>query len=446
MKRYIILIFTCLILLSACTSSRNQVFLDSVPSWVTDEIDNELEGNSINYYRIQGNGFSIASATRNAVSVFYDSLSSSLNIDDKEEFISQLSYQYSYVPLDMKIVKKYIKQYEDKSYNIIYLISANRFKVDEAKVQKTENDLIISTKLESFESESNIFYRENKDFDSIQVYVNAYIYAMDNNFDEKAERYLDTITSLISALNIRVYARNNSNSLEIRVNREQAFLNPLVQNAKLLVQYNTKDIDFNNYLRNEELNPDNNRFVFYLDNKNINLKGLLKFKINLEEEIDLLRSKGYIAAAEEIDFAINERVFSYEAISDFSNKEIILTTIENDIRQVRKESVTTDFFVSKLEELGANVIVDNEIDIDNIDQVKSNADYLFIFRAETVEQDTGLKAHVLSHGSLVIYDLSSLALMYDSELIDSIAIKSTIEESEDEAFLKIAKKAYHNYF
>jgi hypothetical protein len=446
MKRYIILIFTCLILLSACTSSRDQLFLDTVPSWVTEEIDNEIEGNSINYYRIQGNGFSIESATRNAVSVFYESLSPALDIENKEEFVSQLSQKYSYPPLEMEIVKKYIKQYEDKSYNISYLISANKLKIEESKVQKIEKDLQISSKLENYESESNLFYRENKDFDAIQVYINAYIYAKDNGFDDQAADYLDTITSLISSLNIRVYARNSANSLEIRVNREQTFLNPLVQNAKILVQYNTKDIDFNNYLRNEELYPKDNRFVFYLDNKNINLKGLLKFKINLEEEIDLLISKGYQEAAKQIEFAINERVFSYEAISDFSDKEILLTTIENDIRQVRKESVTTDFFVSKLEELGASVIVDDDIDIDNIDQFKSRADYLFIFRAETVEQDIGLKAHVLSHGSLVIYDLSSLALVYDSELIDSIAIKSTTEESEDEAFLKIAKKAYHSYF
>jgi hypothetical protein len=442
MKKVWTVIFICFLLLTSCVTKNESVVLKTMPSWVTNEIVDE----NLIYYKIKGNGFSLGSATSNAINNFYTTLNKSVEISDKETFINSLSENYDYEPLTLKIEKTYIKQYEDKSFHIIYLVSANRLKIQASKLKKIAITKKINQDLIELENESDFLYRENKDYQSIKALIQAYILATETGFLEKAKNYLNTAVSRISSINISVYAKNNKNSLEIKLNRIQGFINPSVKNAKLLALYNSKDIDFNNYLAKQTLLPfKNNNFVFYLDNININLKGLVIFKLDFTEEIFKLKKIELTEAAQRIEKVINEKVFSYETVSDFKDKKVLVITIENEINQDKRESVTTDFFTKRLTELGATVIINSDVDIDSLELLKPEADYVFLFRAEIVEKEEGIRAFVLSHGSLQIYDLSNFYLIYDSSLIDSLAINETMKESERDSLINVAKRTYHNF-
>lgn len=444
MKRLLLIAITFMLLLNSCVSTDEQLVLDSTPSWTTGDLSKFSKPNTL-YYTIAGSGASENLAKTNALSTFYDVLNKSVIISEKNEFIASLGDNYFYDPFEMKIEKKYLTKLKDQLYDVVYLISASKSKIDESKLLKAKNEGIILDDLAKLEEESDFLYRDNQDYKSIQTLIKAFIVAKENKYDAKANIYLRTIISRISFLDISVFAKNDSSSLELRVNREQALMKPLVENAKLVAQYNGKDISFKNYLVKEPLLPiKNNTFVFNYTSKNINPQGLVIFKIDLEEEINLLRHKNFHEAANRIENIIEELVFSYNEKPKYSGKKVIVTTIENNINQERRESASTSFFVKKLTQQEAEVLVDLDLDIENISAVKNKADYLFIFRAEIVEREEGFRPFALSHGSLEIYDLNTLSIIFNSDLVDGIAIKDTMEESEKESFINIAKRVYFN--
>lgn len=447
MKRFTIILFICIIIFNSCVSEDELIVLDSIPSWVKTDLDNDNIESNINYYRIEGIGATVEEATLNAVTSFYDSFSKSIYIPNKDIFISSLLNDYYYKPLELKIEKKYYLENEDSLNKIVYLLTANKSIIEQESLNKIEKDQQVITDLEQFEKESNLLYRENKDYDSIKILIDAYIKANENGFIDKANTYLNTIITRISALSIKVYAKSNKNILEIRVNRNQGLINPTVKGVNLIAQYNSKDVDFQNYLSSEDLLPfKDNSFTFYLDDKNINLKGLIIFKIDLSNEVALLRSKNFNEAADRIELVIDEIVFPYERISDFQDKKVMIVSIENDVYQQRRESSTIEFFTTQLKKLGAQVIVKEIDDFENIDEFKSEADYLFLFKGEVLESQVAIKVFVSSHGSLEIYDLNSLELIFQSSLIESVAIEDTLEIGEKVSLINVAKRAFHNYF
>lgn len=442
MKKIFLLFILCLLFFTSCASSNENIILDKKPSWITNEIIDE----NTTYYIISGEGDSLDSAINNAIEDFYFELTKSVNIEDKSIFINDLIENYYYSPLELRIIKRYEEQLRNDSYKIYYLLSANKTNVEESVLKKIEKDDSISKKLTSLDSESNLVYRDNKDYKSIDLLITAYINAKDNGFDIEAEDFLDIIISRINSLNIRVYAKNNINSLEIRLNRDQGLIDPLVQGAKILAIYNALDLNYNNYLVKQDLIPiKNNYYTFLLDDKNINKKGVIIFKLDFEEQLKVLTNKGYIVAAQSIDKAINERVFSYSQISDFEGKKVIISTTENGFNQEERESVTQDFFTNMLKKQNATVVFKNNVDTTNLEQFQDFGDYLFIFKAELIDEENGIKPYAISHGSLEIYDLSNLLIIYDSNLIDCIAIADTMEESENQSLINVAKKTYHNY-
>lgn len=442
MKKIFLLFILCLLFFTSCASSNENIILDKKPSWITNEIIDE----NTTYYIISGEGDSLDSAINNAIEDFYFELTKSVNIEDKSIFINDLIENYYYSPLELRIIKRYEEQLINNSYKIYYLLSANKTNVEESVLKKIEKDDSISKKLTSLDSESNLVYRDNKDYKSIDLLITAYINAKDNGFDIVAEDFLDIIISRINSLNIRVYAKNNINSLEIRLNRDQGLIDPLVQGAKILAIYNALDLNYNNYLVKQDLIPiKNNYYTFLLDDKNINKKGVIIFKLDFEEQLKVLTNKGYIVAAQSIDKAINERVFSYSQISDFEGKKVIISTTENGFNQEERESVTQDFFTNMLKKQNATVVFKNNVDTTNLEQFQDFGDYLFIFKAELIDEENGIKPYAISHGSLEIYDLSNLLIIYDSNLIDCIAIADTMEESENQSLINVAKKTYHNY-
>ncbi len=442
MKKIFLLFILCLIFFTSCASSNENIILDEKPSWIT----NELIDDNITYYIISGEGLSLDSAKNNAIDDFYFELNKTVNIEDKSKFINDLIENFYYSPLELRIIKRYVEQQRDTSYKIYYLLSANKVNFEKSVLKKTEIDASISKKLTSLETESNLAYRDNKDYKSIDLLITAYINAKDNGFDIEADNFLEIIISRINSLNIRVYAKNNINSLEIRLNRDQGLIDPTVQGAKILAIYNALDLNYNNYLVKQDLIPiKNSNYTFLLDDKNINKKGVIIFKLDFEEQLKVLNNKRYIVAVQSIEKAINERVFSYSQISDFEGKTVILSTTENGFNQEERESVTQDFFTNMLIKQNANVILKENIDTNNLEQFQYLGDYLFVFKAELVNEENGIKPYALSHGSLEIYDLSNLLKIYDSNLIDSIAIADTMEESENQSLINVAKKTYHNY-
>ncbi len=442
MKKIFLLFILCLLFFTSCASSNENIILNQKPSWITNEIIDE----NTTYYIISGEGSSLDSAKNNAIDDFYFELIKTVNIEDKSKFNNDLIENYYYSPLELRIIKRYVEQPRANSYKIYYLLSANKISVEESVLKKIERDDSISKKLTSLDSESNLAYRDNKDYHSIDLLITAYINAKDNGFDIEADDFLDIIISRINSLNIRVYAKNNINSLEIRLNRDQGLIDPLVQGAKILAIYNALDLNYNNYIVKQDLIPiKNSYYTFLLDDKNINKKGVIIFKLDFEEQLKVLTNKGYLVAAQSIDKTINERVFSYSQISNFEGKRVIISTTENGFNQEERESVTQDFFTNMLKKQNATVIYKSNVDSTNLEKFQDLGDYLFIFKAELVDEENGIKPYVISHGSLEIYDLSKLLLIYDSNLIDCIAIADTMEESENQSLINVAKKTYHNY-
>lgn len=442
MKKVFLIFIGCILFFTSCASSNENIILNKKPSWITNEIIDE----NISYYIISGEGDSIDSAKNNAINDFYFELIKTLNIEDKNQFINDLIENYYYSPLELRIIKRYEEIQRDNSYKIYFLLSANKTNLEESVFIKNEKDKAISKKLDNLKNESDLAYRDNKDYKSIDLLISAYINAKDNGFDIEADDFLDIIISRINSLNIRVYAKNNINSIEIRINRDQGLIDPLVEGAKILALYNALDLNYNNYLAKQDLVPlKNNYYTFLLDDKNINKKGVIIFKLDFEEQIKVLINKEYTVAAQLIDKAINERVFSYSQISNFENKTILISTVENGFNQEERESVTQDFFNNMLKKQKATVIFKDNVDTTNLEQFQNQGDYLFVFKAELIDEEDGIRPYVISHGSLEIYDLSNLLLIYDSNLIDSIAIGDTMEESENQSLINVAKKTYHNY-
>ncbi len=441
MKKTLILLVFSFLLFTSCISGNNEINLQSVPNWVSEKYSDEF----LNYYVVEGYGDTEIVAKKEALKTFYDDLSSFILIEDEAAFINELSDNYSYDDLTIKIIKQF-DEIIDSRVHVIFLITADKKTIDEKNLERINREEQIIAELKNFEETSNAYYRENKDLQSIRELIDAYIYAQENDFILQSDDYLNIIISRVKALNIIVYGKRDLYNLEIRLNREEGFIDPLVLDGEILISYNSKDIKFDNYLINQDLYSDNNNlFYFDIENTNINLDGLIIFKINLEEKLKLLRSKNFNDAANQIEFAIKEKVFSYNKISHLADKTIILSTIENDINQNTRESVSTDFLKEKLLEQKANVTVKENLNINNIQQYQNQADYLFLFRAEVVNKEDGLKSIVLSHGSLEVYDLSTLDLVFDSTLIDSMALEDSIEAGESASIIQVARKAFYNF-
>ncbi|MGD1820018.1 MAG: hypothetical protein ACPKOI_09085 [Pleomorphochaeta sp.] len=441
MKKTLILLVFSFLLFTSCISGNNEINLQSVPNWVSEKYSDEF----LNYYVVEGYGDTEIIAKKDALKTFYDELSSFILIEDETAFINELYDNYSYEDLTIKIIKQF-DEIIDSRVHVIFLITADKKTIDEKNLERINREEQITAELKNFEETSNAYYRENKDLQSIRELIDAYIYAQENDFILQSDDYLNMIISRVKALNITVYGKRDLYNLEIRLNREEGFIDPLVIDGEILVSYNSKDIKFDNYLIDQDLYSDNNNlFYFDIENTNINLDGLIIFKINLDEKLKLLRSKNFNDAANQIEFAIKEKVFSYNKISHLADKTIILSTIENDINQNTRESVSTDFLKEKLLEQKANVTVKENLNINNIQQYQNQADYLFLFRAEVVNKEDGLKSIVLSHGSLEVYDLSTLDLVFDSTLIDSMALEDSIEAGESASIIQVARKAFYNF-
>ncbi len=441
MKKTLILLVFSFLLFTSCISGNNEINLQSVPNWVSEKYSDEF----LNYYVVEGYGDTEIIAKKDALKTFYDELSSFILIEDETAFINELYDNYSYEDLTIKIIKQF-DEIIDSRVHVIFLITADKKTIDEKNLERINREEQITAELKNFEETSNAYYRENKDLQSIRELIDAYIYAQENDFILQSDDYLNMIISRVKALNITVYGKRDLYNLEIRLNREEGFIDPLVIDGEILVSYNSKDIKFDNYLIEQDLYSDNNNlFYFDIENTNINLDGLIIFKINLDEKLKLLRSKNFNDAANQIEFAIKEKVFSYNKISHLADKTIILSTIENDINQNTRESVSTDFLKEKLLEQKANVTVKENLNINNIQQYQNQADYLFLFRAEVVNKEEGLKSIVLSHGSLEVYDLSTLDLVFDSTLIDSMALEDSIEAGESASIIQVARKAFYNF-
>ena len=441
MKKTLILIVFSFLLFTSCITGDNEINLQTIPNWVSEKYSDEF----LNYYIVEGYGDTEIVAKKEALKTFYNDLSSLVLIADEDSFVNELYDNYSYDDLTISIIKQFDEVIDNKTH-VIFLITADKKTIDEKNLERINREEQISTELENFEETSNSYYRDNKDLQSIRELIDAYIYAQENDFTSQADDYLDMIISRVKALNITVYGKRDLYNLEIRLNREEGFIDPLVIDGEILVSYNSKDIMFDNYLIDQDLYSDNNNlFYFDLENTNINLDGLIIFKINLDEKLKLLRSKDFNDAADQIEFAIREKVFSYNKISHLADKTIILSTIENDINQNTRESVSTDFLKEKLIEQKAKVTVNENLNINNIQQYQNQADYLFLFRAEVVDREEGLKAFVLSHGSLEVYDLSTLDLVFDSTLIDSMALEDSIEAGESASIIQVARKAFYNF-
>ncbi|MGD1815430.1 MAG: hypothetical protein ACPKNR_00220 [Pleomorphochaeta sp.] len=441
MKKTLILIVFSFLLFTSCITGDNEINLQTIPNWVSEKYSDEF----LNYYIVEGYGDTEIVAKKEALKTFYNDLSSLVLIADEDSFVNELYDNYSYDDLTISIIKQFDEVIDNKTH-VIFLITADKKTIDEKNLERINREEQITTELENYEETSNSYYRDNKDLQSIRELIDAYIYAQENDFTSQADGYLDMIISRVKALNITVYGKRDLYNLEIRLNREEGFIDPLVIDGEILVSYNSKDIMFDNYLIDQDLYSDNNNlFYFDLENTNINLDGLIIFKINLDEKLKLLRSKDFNDAADQIEFAIREKVFSYNKISHLADKTIILSTIENDINQNTRESVSTDFLREKLIEQKAKVTVNENLNINNIQQYQNQADYLFLFRAEVVDKEEGLKAFVLSHGSLEVYDLSTLDLVFDSTLIDSMALEDSIEAGESASIIQVARKAFYNF-
>ncbi|MGD1822698.1 MAG: hypothetical protein ACPKM0_08060 [Pleomorphochaeta sp.] len=442
-KKICYILIITLALLSSCASSDEDLVLNKYPTW----IENEKTDESIypSSFIIEGSGETLDLASIDAINNFYDILSRNIYIENEFLFKESLFKNYYYEPFDMRIEKRYIDELISGGYVVIYYISSDETIIKNNTLKQESLEQNISKQLIEYESMSNKLYRDNKDLSSIKTLIEAYIYAMDNGFEVDGNDYLKTIISRISAININIYSKKNINNLQIKLNRDERIIDPIIISAEMKVLYNNVDNNFKNYLVSDTLYPNKDgSFYFNIDNKKINEEGLLVFMINLDDELKLLNQKGYKIAADRIYNVIEEKIYSYSKKSLFENKTIYLKTIENDIKQNALDSISINFFKEKLESLNSIVIIDEDIDINNLAEYSEKGDYLFLFRAEIVEEQSSYKYTTLSHGSLEIYDLNDSSLYYDSTLFDSIYISDDLENSKTQSILNVAKKVLHN--
>lgn len=431
-----------LILLSSCVTKNDDFYFDSTPNWVNRDYENEV----YNFYIIKGEGETQAKASYDAIFTFYNNLSKTVLIEDEQGFINNLNTNFIYEPLEMKIEKNYIETNNDNIYNITYLVSSKKNLIEIKEIEKKEVEKQNIDKLNTYENKSNDYYRNNKDLDSIKILINAYIFAKNNNYEKRAKVYLNTIISRISDINIKVYLKDSLNKLELKLYRDENYIDPIVLNAQLIASYNNINVRYENYLVEEVLLPyKEGLYDFDIKNRNLNEKGVIIFKLNLLDQLKLLKSNKFLDAEEQIDNAINEKIFVYDKESIFNNKVIYINIIENDENQNQLENISLKFIKTQLESYGATVIIKEDLNIDELDSLKNKGDYFFLFRAEIVEKKEGYKAIVLSHGSLEVYDLKDLNIFYDSTLIDSLYIGDSIEECEKESILRVAKKIFHSF-
>ncbi len=437
-NRIILLLFLVIYLFSSCASNDQSIVLEDSPTWINIENNEEL-----NYFYVsEGYGNTIFEASSDSINDFYEQIKNIVYIENEYDFKNSLLSDYYYKPLNIQIENRYYKNIINGGFIVYYLFSYDNdlFALNTNKFNKFEEDVL--NQINSLEKESNILYRSNKDLDSIKLLIELYIYSMDNGKNIIANQILDIILSRVSAINIRIIPENDN--LKIFLYREERFIDPKVINASIIASYNNVDLNFNNYLNQEKLiaNKDNS-YNFNINNKKINDKGLIIFKINLYEELLLLKQKGYITAANLLDKNINETIYSYSKTSDFSNKTIYLKIVENDVNQSPLDSVTKEFFIEKMNDMNSQVIINNDIEIENLSQYSNIGDYLFLFRAEIVEKQNLYKPYAFSHGSLEVYDLETEEQIFDSTLVDSLSISDTMEESESTSILNVAKRAFH---
>lgn len=439
--KYILLLFIILLINSSCTSTNPSLEINYAPTWLEKEYESEL----YSYYIVEGQGYSINAATYQAINNFYNSLSDNLYIEDKQNFIDSLNDTFQYLPLKMKISKRYVKKNIDDIYQVSFLIISDKKIIEEQTEKKINFDENINKKLSDYEKNSNELYRNNKDIDSINKLVEAYIYAKENNFNNKAETFLNSIISRIMSLDIRIYYSNSKNNLLIKMYRDESFFDPLIINGRIIASYNNLDVNYENYLVEDTIYPmKDGSFNFIIDDKKINDNGLIIFKIDLNNQIKLLRKKGYIEAANLIGNTIKEKVYQYELIPEFFNKKIIIKIVENDLKQQPLENVSLDFFKEQINNLGSSLIVNQEISLSELDSIDEDGDYFFLFRAEVVEEDNKDKPFVFSHGSLEVYDLNDFSLLFDSSLLDSVEFDDSLDEARNKSILEVAKKTFYS--
>ena len=437
-KKTILYLLIVISLFSSCASNNQEIIIEDSPNWINIE-NNE----ALNYFYIsEGYGDTILTASSNSINDFYEQVKNQVYIESESEFKNSLISEYYYEPLNIQIEKRYYKKIINGGYVVNYLFSYDEDLFSKNIIKYNELEEEILTQINYLEKESNTLYRSNKDLDSIKLLIELYIYSMENKRIVNANQILDIIVSRISSIYIRIIPENDN--LNINLYREERFIDPKVINASIIASYNNIDLNYNNYLNQEKLNPNkDNTFDFNINNKKINEKGLIIFKIDLLEELFLLKQKGYVSAANLLEKNINETIYSYSTLSNFSNKTIYLKIIENDVNQKPLESVTSEFFIEKMKNINSQVIINNDIEIENLSQYKNIGDFLFLFRAEIVEKQDLYKPYAYSHGSLEVYDLETEELIFDSTLVDSLSINDTMEESEVNSILDVAKKAFH---
>lgn len=457
-KRILLITALVMMLLTLCACSSINAIIKSnmtgLPTWY---YENDM-GVGKGYRGIVGEGtaYTQRQAELLAYSAVLSKVSNILGYELGQEEYRELSVLGTIAEFNLSVVDTASIINADGTISIYVHVAIDSELLDKATTEeaKTRNQVI--AQVEALVLEGDEFVKTGQETRAAKNYLQAMLLGYGHDFIDNEysfDELLDVVMGLLSnASFLFVSERPDQGTCTIGLYRKGVFVSSAVKGAEVLATYMAVDTRGKEYEDHFVFVTDDlGQFHFFAINQSLARQGKVTFRLNLFDELEDLELLAGTEALSGLRALLESKTLEFKYDKVYSMGSIAVAVIEHDVLgYVTGVKEISDYLTAKFISDGAQAAalyaeLDEEEDVlYELTHSGRSEEYLLVIRVGLTNQVASANGIYSSsaEGLATLFDVTTGAIMYQSEVIRSNAFAEDKDQSVSDAFKTLVDIAY----